>query len=92
VPRAGGGAHPPEGEYLFVVMALVRVDAASEVKSAMEFLAEAVGEACGEAARGRGRAEAGESRGAVEFGFKGASSPSHAATAFLRTTAHARAR
>jgi len=33
-----------------VVVALVRVDAAFEVKSAMEFLAEAVCEACGEEA------------------------------------------
>ena len=48
-PRRGWGA-PPGGGYLFVVVALVRVDAAFEVKSAMEFLAGAVGEACGEEA------------------------------------------
>ena len=49
-PKEGREGHPAEGEYLFVVMALVRVDAAFGVKSSMEFLAEPVCEACGEEA------------------------------------------
>jgi len=65
VPCAGGGARP--GGYLFGGVALVRGDAAFEGRSAVEFLAEAVGEACGEEAplgtRGGRRVKARESRG-----------------------------
>jgi len=54
-PAPGVGRTPREGGYLFGVVALAEVDAALEVKSAVELLAEAVGEACGqEAAVGQG--------------------------------------
>ena len=49
-PNEGREGHPAGGGYLFVVMALVRVGAAFEVKSAMDLHAEAVCEACGEEA------------------------------------------
>ena len=53
-PAPGVGRTPREGGYLFGVVALVRVGAAFEVRSAVEFRAEAVGEACGEEAVAEG--------------------------------------